>query len=128
MLLDFDIPKSDHGVEKQRLTTNIVTSQSFIEYASQKVEKELANENPYVYTHNESEEVTEIQDSGQVKRSTIIEKLIQMRQNLFHNLYGIGELQRLFLKTSITNYFTYDNMAQCDNGSVENNLVKRKHK
>lgn len=71
MLLDFDIPKSEHGVEKQRLATHIVTSPNFIKHASQKVEKELANEAPYVYTHKEREEITKTPESSLVRRKVL---------------------------------------------------------
>ena len=54
MILDFDIPREESTIEKQRMVARLVTSQSFINAAAQKVEMELNTTKtlPYVYTHN----------------------------------------------------------------------------
>ena len=43
MLLDFDIKRSDHAINMQRMVTNLVTSQDFIDRISKEIKKESEN-------------------------------------------------------------------------------------
>lgn len=54
-------------------------------------------------------------------KSTII-----IRKNAQNTGYGIEELQRLYLKTSVADNFVRDNTSKCDTGSAQRKLVKRK--
>lgn len=56
---------------------------------------------------------------------------VKMRQELTKGYFGIEELQRLFLKTSVVDNFTKDNINRCDTGSIPtlsmNRKIKRKY-
>lgn len=56
---------------------------------------------------------------------SLVETAVKMRQELTKTYYGIDELQRLFINTSITANFIRDNINQCDTGSEQKGLRKR---
>lgn len=76
MIIDFDVPKSEHAIKKQRMVTNIITSQTFIEWAAKEAEKKLENVGPYVY-HSPNERFIEKKEEVQsaiVKRRTLFSR------------------------------------------------------
>lgn len=60
--------------------------------------------------------------------SSLVESSVIMRQGLTKTNYGIEKLERLFEKNSMVDYFTNDNISQCDPGTVETNLKTRTRK
>lgn len=70
MLLDFNVSKSKGAIEKQRIVTDLITSQKFIEYSAKKAEIELKNEGVYdcIYTHEQDKDIISIKEKNQSKK------------------------------------------------------------
>ena len=58
MVLDLHTRKSGKSINKQRIATQIVTSEKFIKEAAKKASEELKDEGPYIYTKDEEKEAT----------------------------------------------------------------------
>lgn len=73
----------------------------------------------------ELDEVNEKKDSPSV---SLVEQAVKMRQELTQTYFGIKELLRLYINTSVVEYFIKDNSNQCDTGSIQKSLKKVPHK
>ena len=60
--------------------------------------------------------------------NSLVEKAVEMRQELTGTYFGVEELMRLFLYTPVSDYFIKDNINQCDSGSIQKVLRKVSHR
>lgn len=64
----------------------------------------------------------------QTTNNSLVNKTVEMHQELTRTYFEVEELMRLYLYTPVSDYFIQDNINQCDNGSVQKGLRKVPHK